>query len=184
MRSPTPWEALDAIAEQRLSTTFEETAQVEIDRKLALENPDHEDSKEFSIINRERCSELAETMLLLLERITPDRGLCRSSAIATGRQIFVLLWLLQSSKNEIATLSMAEIATKLGCTRALLSFYAKRIEKVFGFHGRGMKGKEASKSFVESAHRGWETRRSRELEDGDLDAYQEHEKERDSDSEI
>ncbi len=159
MRPESPWEARDAILEQMHRTSFEETAGLEIDERLALENPEHEDSKEFFRLNRDRCSEAAEGLLKLLEILLPSGSLKASTPTSVGNQAIVLLWLLQSSKANIGEMSMASIAERIGCTRALLSFYAKRFERVLGFHGRGMKGKEASEIFVESSRRGWETRR-------------------------
>jgi hypothetical protein len=156
-----PWQARDAILENIHRTTFSETSELEIDGRLAEEDPEHEDSIEFRRLNRERCSESAEAMLKLLELMVPSGRITRASATAAGFQIFVLLWLLQSGKCGVGEISMASIAEKLGCSRALLSFYAKRFEKTLGFHGRGMKGKEASESFIESSRRGWETRRLR-----------------------
>lgn len=161
MRPESPWEARDAILENNHRTSFEETSAIEIDERFAEEDPDHPDSIEFRRINRERCSEIAQVMKVLLEIMVPDRALSKMSTSAAGNQVIVLLWLLQSSKCDIATMSMATISEKIGCTRALLSYYAKRFEKVFGFHGRGMKGKEASESFIKSSRRGWETRRRR-----------------------
>jgi hypothetical protein len=156
-----PWQARDGFLETIHRTTFSETSQLEIDERLAEEDPEHEDSIEFRRLNRDRCSESAEAMLKLLEIMVPSDRFSKASATAAGFQIFVLLWLLQSSKGDIGSMSMAAIAEKVGCTRALLSFYAKRFEKVLGFHGRGMKGKQASESFIESSRRGWETRRRR-----------------------
>jgi hypothetical protein len=155
-----PWEARDAILEQNHRTSFEETSALEIDERLAQEDPEHEESLEFFRLNRGRCSEAAEAMLKLLELLIPNKGKINTSTPSSlGFQVIVLLWLLQSSKGDIGRMSMAAIAEKAGCTRALLSHYAKRFERVLGFHGRGMKGKEASESFHESSRRGWETRR-------------------------
>jgi hypothetical protein len=159
MRPRSPWEARDAILERNHRTSFDETSAIEIDQRLAAEDPEHEDSIEFHRFNRERCSEIAYAMRTLLEIMIPSEKISNASATAAGFQVFVLLWLLQSSKGDIGRMSMAAIASKVGCTRALLSHYAKRFEKVLGFHGRGMKSKEASEIFVESSRRGWETRR-------------------------
>ena len=169
MRPETPWEARDAILEQNHRTTFEDTAELEIDERLAQEDPDHEDSLEFRRLQhgRERISETSEAMLRLLEIMMPGKSLSRATTQAAGNQVLVLLWLLQSGKGEIGRMSMAAIAEKIGCTRALLSFYAKRFERILGFHGRGMKGKEASESYIESSRRGWETRRRREAGEQD-----------------
>lgn len=162
MRHETPWEAHEALLEKNHRTTFEETSAIEIDERLAAEDPEHEESIEFRRINRERCSEAAEGLLRLLEILIPEGGrISPMTPASIGSQVLVLLWLLQSSAGDIREMSMAAIAEKIGCTRALLSFYAKRFERVLGFHGRGMKGKEASESYVESARRGWETRRKR-----------------------
>lgn len=157
----TPWQARDGFLETIHRTTFEETSALEIDERLAAEDPEHEESVEFRRFNRERCSETAEAMRRLLEVMVPDRSLSKLSTSAAGNQVIVLLWLLQSNKCNIGSMSMASISEKIGCTRALLSFYAKRFEKIFGFHGRGMKGKEAAENFIESSRRGWETRRRR-----------------------
>jgi DNA-binding MarR family transcriptional regulator len=156
------WKTQEYIIDQKKRTSFEETSLLEIDQRFAEENPDHPDSREFFAINRERCSELAEALLRLIEPMIPSQRISSSGAQAAGRQMYVLLWLLQSGKNDIGKLSMADIALKLGCTRSLLSNYAKRIEARFGYHGRGMKGKEASKVYLESSRRGWETRRKRQ----------------------
>jgi hypothetical protein len=162
MPSPiAPWQTRDGFLETIHRTDFTETSELEIDERLAAEDPEHEDSIEFRRLNRERCSETAEAMMKLLELLVPSDRISRSSAMSAGFQIFVLLWLLQSSKGEIGSMSMSGIAEKVGCTRALLSYYAKRFEKVLGFHGRGMKGKQASESFIESSRRGWDTRRRR-----------------------
>lgn len=160
MRPESPWEARDAILEQNHRTSFEETSAIEIDERLAQENPEHEESLEFFRLNRGRCSEAAEAMLKLLELLMPEKGrILPSTPSSLGYQVLVLLWLLQSTKGDIGGMSMAAIAEKAGCTRALLSHYAKRFERLLGFHGRGMKGKEASETFFESSRRGWETRR-------------------------
>ncbi|MFZ0436272.1 MAG: hypothetical protein WAL87_09940 [Chthoniobacterales bacterium] len=160
MRPESPWEARDAILEQNHRTSFEETSAIEIDERLAQEDPEHEESLEFFRLNRGRCSEAAEAMLKLLELLMPNKGKFNTSTPSSlGFQVIVLLWLLQSSKGDLGRMSMAAIAEKVGCTRALLSHYAKRFERVLGFHGRGMKGKEASEAFFESSRRGWETRR-------------------------
>lgn len=158
-----PWEARERYLESIHRTTFDATAELEIDERLAQEDPDHEDSIEFRRNEqaREKCSDTAEAMLRLFEIMVPDRMITKATALAAGNQVLVLLWLLQSGKGEIGRMSMAAIAEKLGCTRALLSYYAKRFERALGFHGRGMKGKEAAKSYVASSLRGWETRRRR-----------------------
>jgi hypothetical protein len=156
-----PWSDNDRLLENLHRTTFAETSELEIDERLAAEDPEHEESMEFHRLNRERCSETAVAILKLLELLVPSDRISRSSAMSAGFQIFVLLWLLQSSKGDIGRMSMSGIAEKVGCSRALLSYYAKRFEKVLGFHGRGMKGKEASDSFIESSRRGWDTRRRR-----------------------
>jgi hypothetical protein len=169
MTPKSAWEDNDRLIENLHRTTFEDTAELEIDERLAQEDPDHEDSLEFRRLQhgRERISETSEAMLRLLEIMMPGKPISRATVQSAGNQVLVLLWLLQSGKGDIGRMSMAAIAEKIGCTRALLSFYAKRFEKVLGFHGRGMKGKEASESYIESARRGWETRRMREAGEPD-----------------
>jgi hypothetical protein len=137
----------------------------DIDRRLIDENPDHPDAQQLAtILKREaRCSVGGEIILKLLEVMLPSANLSQATPQAIGLKVLTILWMLQTTKQGLGSMSLAQIASKVGVTRAILSHWAKRFEKdLGGFHSRGMKGVLASQSFVESSKRGWKTRRSKQ----------------------
>jgi DNA-binding CsgD family transcriptional regulator len=136
----------------------------EIDR-LLLEDHDPETPETQKLKadwDREgRSSASADLLRLTLESILPPGNLQQGTTRSMGLRCVCLLWMLQSSKHDLGSRSLADIAKKLGVSRAILSFHVRNLEEKLGFHCRGQKGVEARESYKETIQAGWETRREK-----------------------
>lgn len=130
----------------------------EIDRNLAVAG-DAKVERELRDLwsNEERCSEGAEVLSRLLDLLIPVAIDCRTLQ-AIGVKAVCLAWMIQSGKADLGSESLAQIAKRLGVTRALLSHWIRHFEESLGFHSRGQKLSSTPAVFAESASRGWETR--------------------------
>jgi hypothetical protein len=145
-----------------------------IDRKLADEDPSHPDSVELRRLLRqsERSSEVATAVLLILQMCLPSNetrsdGISERSVRVAGIKLVTLLWMLRSERMGLHQIGQTQIAEKIGCTRALVSFYTRFWNKATGLRCRGQKRAGASDSYRDAARRGWAKRRGEEIESSD-----------------
>ena len=59
------------------------------------------------------------------------------SARSSALRLIVLAWMIQ--RGPLAGVSLSTLATHLNCTRAALSWHARKLETATGFHSRGQK---------------------------------------------
>ena len=71
-----------------------------------------------------------------------------------GRRCLALAWLLGKRPEPLA-----ELARKLGCTRAAMSSYVRNLEDVTGVHGRGQKGASTRATYAANARKSWKLRK-------------------------
>jgi hypothetical protein len=158
---------------ERAATTDFSPAQDEIDARLASEAPAHPDSIELRRILRqsERSSEVATALLLVMEMCLPNEtrsdGISERSVRVAGIKLVTLLWMLRSERMGLHQIGQTQIAEKIGCTRALVSFYARFWNKATGLRCRGQKRAGASDAYRAAARRGWAKRRGEEIESSD-----------------
>jgi hypothetical protein len=146
-----------------------------IDRKLADENPSHPDCVELRRLLRqsERSSEVATALLLILQMCLPSNeggkgdGISERSIRVAGIKLTTLLWMLRSERMGLDRIGQTQIAEKIGCTRALVSFYARYWNRATGLRCRAQKRAGASDSYRAAARRGWAKRRGEEIESPD-----------------
>jgi len=133
----------------------------EIDRRLIEEAPDHEDSivVAHALDHEARCSEAGEAVIRVLELIVPSGGITKSTPQTMGVRALCLLWAIGSTKHDIGSKSMAELADRTGISRAIYSHWIRTYERQLGMHCRGQKSVTGSAVYAESSIRGWETRR-------------------------
>ena len=166
------WSSRDWILERAATTDFT-PAQDEIDARLASEAPAHPDSIELRRILRqsERSSEVATALLLVMEMCLPNEtrsdGISERSVRVAGIKLVTLLWMLRSERMGLHQIGQTQIAEKIGCTRALVSFYARFWNKATGLRCRGQKRAGASDSYRAASKRGWAKRRGEEIESSD-----------------
>ena len=143
----------------------------EIDRSLVDDAPDHPDSVELRRLFREseRSSEIATALLIALEMCLPRSktqiSISQKTARVAGAKLLTLLWMLRSERLDLARIGQTQVAQGLGCTRALISHYARYWNKATGLRCRMQKMEGASQSYRAASERGWATRRSKELGD-------------------
>jgi len=159
---------IDQVAATDLSS-----AQDEIDARLSAEAPDHPDSVELRRLLREseRASEVATALLLVLELCLPLAERCEKitekTARVAGTKLITLLWMLRSEKMNLARIGQSQIAEGIGCTRALISHYARFWNKATGLRCRQQKLASASDSYRAASAKGWAKRRGEEIESPD-----------------
>jgi hypothetical protein len=159
------WDAYQAFIEKTCATDFS-SAQDEIDSRLAADAPDHPDSVELRRLLREseRSSEVATALLLVLELCLPSLGnnaikMSEKVVRVAGTKLITLLWMLRSERLNLARIGQTQIAEGLGCTRALVSHYARFWNKATGLRCRQQKLASASDAYRAASARGWATRR-------------------------
>jgi hypothetical protein len=163
------WATRDWILERAAVTDFT-PSQDEIDARLASESPAHPDSIELRRIlsQSSRSSEVSTALLLVLQMLLPtDNSLGEATPRHIGLRALVLLWLLRSERLDFANVTMSQIAGRVGCTRALLSHYARYWNRATGLRCRMQKRAGASDSYRAAARRGWAKRRGEEIESPD-----------------
>lgn len=154
--------------DQMLAATDPDYAR-DMDERFAVGNPDHPESKQIleSLRYASKSGEAGDVLLKTLELCIPshdDNGkafgsLNSAMPQAIGVRVITLLWMLQSYKCEIGNKSMNELAGQIGVSRAIMSYWAKRFEEMYGIHARGMKGQETSEVYKQTVQEGWKTRR-------------------------
>jgi hypothetical protein len=134
-------EALEKIASCRAST---------------LDRPD--DGSGFQFFDDpdepDRPDRLPDEALTVLERLIElllPAGIHGTAAEVrtAGIRVLVLAWML--GRGAHASRPLAAIADEIGCTRACLSWHARRIEVATGVHCRGQKGTHAVATYRASA---------------------------------
>jgi hypothetical protein len=163
----------DWIFDYAAATDFS-AAQDEIDARLADEDPNHPDSIELRRLMREseRSSEVATALLMILQMCLPTietrgDGISERSIRVAGTKLITLLWLLRSERMGLDRISQTEIAEKIGCTRALVSHYARFWNKTTGLRCRMQKREGACDAYRAASKRGWAKRRGEEVESTD-----------------
>lgn len=170
--TPLPWAARDAFHDKSLTEEFKTDT---IDSVLADEDPNHPDSVELRRLMRqsERSSEVATALLLILEMCLPSNegrkgdGISERSIRVAGTKLITLLWLLRSERMGLDRIGQTDIARGLGCTRALVSHYARFWNKATGLRCRMQKREGASDSYRAASVKGWKKRRGEEIESTD-----------------
>jgi hypothetical protein len=160
------WASRDWILERAATTDFT-PSQDEIDARLASEAPAHPDSIELRRIlsQSSRSSEVSTALLLVLQMLLPtDNSLGEATPRHIGLRALVLLWLLRSERLDFANATMSQIAARVGCTRALLSHYARYWNRATGLRCRMQKREGSSASYRKGAAKGWKKRRGVEEE--------------------
>jgi hypothetical protein len=160
------WATRDWILERAAVTDFT-PSQDEIDARLASESPAHPDSIELRRIlsQSSRSSEVSTALLLVLQMLLPtDNSLGEATPRHIGLRALVLLWLLRSERLDFANVTMSQIAGRVGCTRALLSHYARYWNRATGLRCRMQKREGSSASYRKGAAKGWKKRRGEEDE--------------------
>jgi len=130
---------------------------------LAEHDPETEETQRLKADwQREgRSSASADLLKLTLESLLPANGFIGTTSKALGLRCICLLWMLQSSRHDLGSRSLAEIAKELGVSRAILSFHVRSLEEQLGFfHARGQKAVQARESYKDSVKTGWQTRRA------------------------
>jgi hypothetical protein len=171
MTPTAPHDDRDWILDNSTPVHFDHDA---IDRKLADEDPSHPDSVELRRLLRqsERSSEVATAVLLILQMCLPSNesrsdGISERSVRVAGIKLVTLLWMLRSERMGLHQIGQTQIAEKIGCTRALVSFYARFWNRATGLRCRGQKRAGASDSYRAASKRGWAKRRGEEIESPD-----------------
>jgi hypothetical protein len=171
MTPKSPYEDRDWLLDNANPNHFDHD---EIDRKLADEDPSHPDSVELRRLLRqsERSSEVATAVLLILQMCLPSNesrsdGISERSVRVAGIKLVTLLWMLRSERMGLHQIGQTQIAEKIACTRALVSFYARFWNRATGLRCRGQKRAGASDSYRAAARRGWAKRRGEEIESSD-----------------
>jgi hypothetical protein len=170
--TPLPWAARDAVHEKTLTEDFSTEA---IDCNLADEDPSHPDSVELRRLMRqsERSSEVSTAVLLILQMCLPSNeggkgeGISERSIRVAGIKLTTLLWMLRSERMGLDRIGQTQIAEKIGCTRALVSHYARFWNKATGLRCRMQKREGASDSYRAASVKGWAKRRGEEVESSD-----------------
>jgi hypothetical protein len=75
--------------------------------------------------------------------------------------------MLRSEKMNLARIGQSQIAEGIGCTRALISHYARFWNKATGLRCRQQKLASASDSYRAASAKGWAKRRGEEIESSD-----------------
>ncbi len=96
----------------------------------------------------------AEAVSRTLELLMPLKTDVRTFVQTAGRRCLALAWLLGKRPEPLA-----EMARQLGCTRAALSSYVRRLEDATGVHGRGQKGSSTRDTYRANARRSWKLRK-------------------------
>jgi hypothetical protein len=170
--TPLPWAARDAVHEKTLTEDFSTEA---IDCNLADEDPSHPDSVELRRLMRqsERSCEVSTAVLLILQMCLPSNeggkgeGISERSIRVAGIKLTTLLWMLRSERMGLDRIGQTQIAEKIGCTRALVSHYARFWNKTTGLRCRMQKREGASDSYRAASKKGWAKRRGEEIESTD-----------------
>lgn len=90
-----------------------------------------------------------EGAAMVLEILLPHRDRDLRTAVTTaGRRALVLGWLLGQRET-----SLADLAKRIGVSRASLSNYACRLSEMLNIHGRGQKSVRSREVYRESAKR-------------------------------
>ena len=160
----TPWECRESFLDKKHNTTFSETSEIEIDARLAAEDPSHPDSVELQRLMREseRSSEVATAILIILEMLLPKDGVFEKATLRViAYRVITLLWLLRSERFNLAHSTLADISRQLECTRSLLSFYTRFWNKAIGLRCRMQKLEGTSEAYRQGAINGHATRRAK-----------------------
>ncbi len=155
----------DRFLENSASTDFPYD---EVERALMEDDPElNEECRELvkSLEREARSSNAGEIVLRVLELLLPSGRINSTTPQMMGFKAIVLLWMVGSSKQDISSKSLSEIAEQLRVSRAILSYWGKKLEgSLGGFHARGQKRVCASESYLESVQEGWKTRRARKVD--------------------
>jgi hypothetical protein len=96
----------------------------------------------------------AEAVSRTLEIILPHKTDASTFVQTAGRRCLALAWLLGKRPEPLA-----ELARKLGCSRAALSSYVRCLEDSTGLHGRGQKAASTRAIYRDNARRSWKLRK-------------------------
>jgi hypothetical protein len=89
-----------------------------------------------------------------LDLLMPLKSDVATFVTTAGRRCLCMAWMLGKRPEPLA-----ELARQLGCSRAALSTYVRRLEDSTGLHGRGQKGATTRDTYRANAKRSWKLRK-------------------------